>query len=82
MNPEIAHFVQTHPMVTTTPLEIRDAFYGGRVNCSKLYHKANVRDGEKIFYMDFTSLYPTVNKVNNISYSSYIIPILFLLILI
>ncbi|KAF4525825.1 hypothetical protein B566_EDAN013274, partial [Ephemera danica] len=43
-------------------LKDRDAFYGGRVICAKLYHKANYEIGERIFYMDFTSLYPTVNK--------------------
>ncbi|XP_018107332.1 uncharacterized protein LOC108710705 [Xenopus laevis] len=42
------------------PLEPRDALYGGRTNAVKLYHKA--APGEKIFYYDFTSLYPYVNK--------------------
>jgi hypothetical protein len=42
------------------PLEPRDSFFGGRCNASKLYHCC---DGdEKIYYMDFTSLYPFVVK--------------------
>ena len=43
-----------------TRLEPRDTFFGGRTNAVKLYHK--VGPGEKIKYVDFTSLYPTVNK--------------------
>ena len=39
-----------------TPLEPRDAFYGGRTNASKLYF-----EGEAI-YVDYTSLYPDHNK--------------------
>ncbi|XP_071032985.1 uncharacterized protein [Parasteatoda tepidariorum] len=34
----------------------RDAFYGGRTNAVKLYHEGNAK------YVDFTSLYPWVNK--------------------
>ena len=41
-------------------LNPRDSFFGGRTNASKLYHR--VSDGEKIKYVDFTSLYPYVNK--------------------
>ena len=44
----------------TTPLLPRDAFYGGRTNASCLY--AMCRLGEKIKYVDFTSLYPYINK--------------------
>ena len=39
-----------------TPLEPRDAFYGGRTNACKLYF-----EGEAM-YLDFTSLYPDRNK--------------------
>ena len=45
-------------------LNPRDSFFGGRTNAAKLYHK--VSGDEKIKYVDFTSLYPFVNK-----YSSY-----------
>ena len=41
-------------------LNPRDSFFGGRTNASKLYYKAG--EGEKIHYVDFTSLYPYVNK--------------------
>ena len=41
-------------------LNPRDAFFGGRTNATKLYHKCN--DHEHIEYVDFTSLYPTINK--------------------
>ncbi|KAL3087217.1 hypothetical protein niasHT_020480 [Heterodera trifolii] len=41
------------------PLEIRAAFMGGRTGPLKLFHKA--REGEKISYYDFTSLYPFIN---------------------
>jgi len=42
------------------PLKPRDAFYGGRVNAIRLYAKAP--EAESIRYVDFTSLYPYVNK--------------------
>ena len=38
----------------------RDAFFGGRTNASYLYYK--VRVGEEIRYVDYTFLYPWVNK--------------------
>ncbi|MGL6054895.1 MAG: DNA polymerase [Vibrio metschnikovii] len=34
----------------------RDALFGGRTNAYTLYHK--MVEGEKISYLDFTSLYP------------------------
>lgn len=40
-------------------LNPRDAVYGGRVEVFRLYHK--VKQGEKIRYIDFTSLYPFCN---------------------
>ena len=46
------------------PLRPRDAFYGGRCNSIRLHAKPG--DGEAIKYVDFTSLYPYVNK-----YSKY-----------
>ena len=44
----------------TTPLNLRDAFCGGRTNAVKLYH--HVTPSQKIHYIDVTSLYPWVNK--------------------
>ena len=41
-------------------LNVRDSFFGGRTNASTLYHKC--KSSEKIKYVDFTSLYPWVNK--------------------
>ena len=42
------------------PLQPRDAFFGGRTGAVALHHQAD--SGEKIFYVDVTSLYPWVNK--------------------
>ena len=44
-----------------SPLDPRQAFFGGRTNAVKLYHE--VEEGEKIKYYDVCSLYPWVNKV-------------------
>ena len=41
-------------------LDPRDSFFGGRTNAAKLFHEAD--PDEDILYMDFTSLYPSVNK--------------------
>ncbi|XP_041485956.1 uncharacterized protein LOC121432163 [Lytechinus variegatus] len=46
------------------PLNPRESFYGGRTNASCLLYEC--KEGEKIKYVDFTSLYPSVNK-----YGSY-----------
>ncbi|XP_072285343.1 uncharacterized protein [Pyxicephalus adspersus] len=43
-----------------TPLDPRDALYGGRTNAIKLYHK--IQPSKTVHYYDFTSLYPFVNK--------------------
>lgn len=40
------------------PLIIRDAFMGGRTGPKKLFHR--VKPGQKISYMDVTSLYPYI----------------------
>ena len=42
------------------PLEPRHALYGGRTNAAKLYHLC--QGDEQIRYVDFTSLYPHVNR--------------------
>ena len=57
-NAEINAFICQSEVIDR--LNPRDSFYGGRTNASRLYHKA--KDGEKIKYYDFTSLYPYVNK--------------------
>ena len=43
-------------------LEPREAFYGGRTEAVTLYAVASPGQGESIQYVDFTSLYPWVNK--------------------
>ena len=48
----------------TDPLEPRDALYGGRTNASKVYHRCE--GDEQIKYVDFTSLYPHVNRSKTI----------------
>ena len=55
---ELAAFVKNLDVVER--LDPRDSFFGGRTNATKLYYKAE--EDEKISYVDFTSLYPTVNK--------------------
>ena len=41
-------------------LDPRDAFHGSRTNCCKLYH--NVKEDEKLFYKNVTTLCPYVQK--------------------
>ena len=43
-------------------LEPRDAFYGGRTEAVTMHAVADPDQGESIQYLDFTSLYPFVNK--------------------
>lgn len=57
-NEDVAAFVAG--LHLSTPLNPREAFYGGRTNAIKMYHKAT--PGEVIEYYDYTSLYPWVNK--------------------
>ncbi len=54
----LQHFLQT--LDVSERLDPRDSFFGGRTNASQLYYKAQA--GEQIKYVDFTSLYPWVNK--------------------
>ena len=42
------------------PINPRHALYGGRTNAIKLYHECE--NDEQIKYIDFTSLYPSVQK--------------------
>ena len=58
--PEIASFVRELNFIK--PLKPRDAFCGGRTNAIKLYHL--ITPGQKIHYIDVTSLYPWVNKTS------------------
>ena len=57
-DPELAEFLESFQFVP--PLEPRDAFFGGRTGAATLYSKA--AEDEEISYVDFTSLYPSINK--------------------
>ena len=51
---------QIEKMSWVSPLEPREAFYGGRTGMAKCHYQAD--EEEEILYEDFTSLYPTINK--------------------
>jgi G:T-mismatch repair DNA endonuclease (very short patch repair protein) len=55
---ELKRFWEAHH--NTSPLNPRDAFFGGRTNAIRLYYK--VKPNERMRYMDVCSLYPWVNK--------------------
>jgi hypothetical protein len=52
--------LKTHPLVQQTPLNTRDALYGGRTEAMRLHYR--VREGEKIRYCDVMILYTYVCK--------------------
>lgn len=52
--------LDSHPMLHSTPLNPRDAFFGGRTGNTKSYAKC--AEGETIQYVDVCSLYPWVCK--------------------
>lgn len=58
-NTEIAAYVKELSF-EQEPMNPRDAFLGGRVNATRLL--VNAQQAEKIKYVDFTSLYPYINK--------------------
>ena len=58
-NPEFKKWLKTNDVEIVTPLNPRDAFFGGRTNVTKL--KYDFKDDEKGRYADYVSLYPTVN---------------------
>lgn len=60
-DPALTAFVET--LKFTEPLQPRDAFFGGRTNAVSLH--AEAEEEEEIRYVDFTSLYPWVNKNGN-----------------
>ncbi|XP_018577064.1 uncharacterized protein LOC108915498 [Anoplophora glabripennis] len=57
---QIEDYTTNHPLVTLTPLNPRDAFFGGRTGNTVEYYKCG--PGEKIKYVDVCSLYPWVCK--------------------
>jgi len=53
--------LKTHPVVGHSPLNTRDALYGGRTEAMRRHYK--VREGERTLqYADVMSLYPYVCK--------------------
>lgn len=48
--------------VKSAPLRMRDAFFGGRTEPIKLYKQVEELKDERIGYVDFTSLYPSVQS--------------------
>jgi len=44
--------------VKNSPINIRDALYGGRTEAGKTYYR--VEEGEKIHYVDVISMYPYI----------------------
>jgi hypothetical protein len=61
-NDEMKDYIQTLELVS--PLEPRDAFFGGRTEAFNLFEEANA--DKQIKYYDVTSLYPWVNKTGKI----------------
>lgn len=59
---EMKSFIENLEMIS--PLEPRDAFYGGRTEAFKLHAEAD--ENTDIKYFDVTSLYPFVNKTGKI----------------
>ena len=57
-NKEFKQFANNFTQVVVEPLNPRDAFYGGRTNATKLLY--NFKKNECGRYVDFCSLYPTV----------------------
>ena len=57
-NVELKQFIKQLDLMDR--LDPRESFFGGRINASQLYYQTS--EQEKIKYVDFTSLYPWVNK--------------------
>jgi hypothetical protein len=55
---DLKDFLREHPL--NEPLQVRDSLYGGRVDTIKMYHKC--AEDEEIRYIDYTSLYPYIQK--------------------
>jgi len=59
-NPGLENELYSHPSVKNSPINIRDALYGGRTEATKTYYIA--KEGEKIHYVDVISLYSYICK--------------------
>ena len=60
---ELSHRIEIEQSAKDCRIVIRDAMFGGRTEGFKTYAKCN--EHEKIFYFDVTSLYPTVNALDD-----------------
>ena len=58
--PDIARYLDTHPVMSRIKLNPRDAFFGGRTE--NIVTSCTVEPGEEIKYTDICSLYPYVCK--------------------
>ena len=57
-NKDLQKFAKSFTQEVVEPLNPRDSFYGGRTNATKLLY--NFKEGECGRYIDFCSLYPTL----------------------
>uniref|UniRef100_A0A1B0GJ30 DNA-directed DNA polymerase n=1 Tax=Lutzomyia longipalpis TaxID=7200 RepID=A0A1B0GJ30_LUTLO len=63
-DPQLTLQIEQHKEIMDSGFNLRSAVYGGRTEVFRLYHKC--KPGDRIYYYDFTSLYPWANK-----YSKY-----------
>nr|XP_015840028.1 PREDICTED: uncharacterized protein LOC103315075 isoform X1 [Tribolium castaneum] len=61
-NVNLKLFIKNLDIFDASPLNPRDAFFGGRTNACKLYYSCEQSENEVIKYFDVCSLYPFVNK--------------------
>lgn len=59
-NEEMRNYIKSLTHIKREKLDMRNSYFGGRTNATKLYHKCN--EHEKIRYYDVCSLYPYVLK--------------------
>ena len=62
-NPGLQNELSSHPYVKNSPINIRDALYGGRTEATKTYYR--VKQGEQVRYVDVISLYPYICNMGN-----------------
>lgn len=56
---ELNDFIKNDCKISA-PLNPRDSLFGGRTNSLKLFHECEI--GERIMYVDYKSLYPSIQK--------------------
>ena len=66
-NDEMKHYFDHFHIVD--PLNPRHALYGGRTNAAKLYHCC--QGDQQIRYVDFTSLYPQHQPIQDRTYTNH-----------